>query len=1032
MRNRARGLYRLIFTSTLLLGALPIFAQTVITGKVLSSYDKGPVQNAVVTVMNTTHNTQTRADGTFKFSDLEEAPTTIRVWSPGYYEAVVDVLGRSEFEITLISAGRIKYENVIDGAFSDKNSTYLQNSDFRLGAQSIENVLVGEVAGLRVTNKSGMVTEGGTLNYRGVRSFEADNSPLIVIDGIPYLPDGGNSPIIGGYSRSILNAINVNDIKSIRMLKGADANRYGSLGSNGVLYLETSTSTDLETVVEFKGNYGVAHNFRTMPVLGVSDYKSYLGNVGMTEYEDLGELLTRFPFLRDDPNYFYNYLYNNDTDWQDLIYSNAFVTDNHLRIKGGDAVAKYDLSLGVLNQNGALDNTQSTRYSTRMNTQVALGAKFDLQASMGLSYTTALLQEQGMLPATNPILAALYRAPILSDRLKDSENNLLPDYDGVRQFGVTNPVALLNTGKVSSDVYDIFVNANLAYKASTNLRFNGTIGLFSNYTRQATFVPGLSSGTVVPLENGIALNTARAGAGKASNVFLGLNGVYSRTFDRDSWQLTGGVQSIINAQEYDAGSGRNTSSDFYRTLDFVDNAGRMFWGYNESWNWLSFYGASTYNFRNLVKLDASLNVDGSSVSGTTANRFGLFPAADISFLMSNFEGLKNVDAISNLVLKLGYAKTGNSRFSSKIGQSYYSSQLYRQLAGIVVGNIPNTGIRWEDNQNLQANLIFSGFDRRFNINVGYYFTQSTNLLNVFPVSPIAGIDRVYINGGQIDNHGLEVDLNYTVVDNKTWSFSVGGNISTINSTIKKLVGNEPIISDQSDNVSRIQMVGQSPFSFYGHEFLGVISTAADANQLNLSDFRNQSFEAGDAHFNDVNQDGIIDKNDRMLLGSSLPKLFGGGFLNLRYRQFSLQGFMSYSQGSSMYNGVRRSLESLDSYFNQSEAALRRWQADGQLTDIPRAQYGDPMENARFSNRWIEDASYLRLENVIFSYKVVKSSIKALANSEWYISGENLFTWTNYLGLDPVTAYSTQTGHMGLDYGKVALPRTFKLGVNIKL
>lgn len=1032
MRNRARGLYRLIFTSTLLIGALPIFAQTVITGKVLSSYDKEPIQNAVVTVVNTTHTTQTRADGTFRFKDLEEVPTSIRVWSPGYYEAVIEVLGRSEFEITLISAGRIKYDNVIDGAFSDKNSTYLQNSDFRLGAVNIENVLVGEVAGLRVTNKSGMVTEGATLNYRGVRTFEADNSPLIVINGIPYLPDGGNSPIIGGYSRSILSAVNVNDIKSIRMLKGADANRYGSLGSNGVLYLETSTSTDLETVVEFKGNYGVAHNFSTIPLLGVSDYKSFLGNVGMTEYEDMGELLTRFPFLRDDPNYFYNYLYNNDTDWQDLIYRNAFVTDNHLRIKGGDAVAKYDLSLGVLSQDGALDNTKSTRYSTRMNADVALGAKFDLQAAMGLSYTTALLQEQGMLPATNPILAAFYRAPILSHRIKDRDNNLLPDYDGVRQFGVTNPVALMNTGKVSSDVYDIFVNANLAYKASANLRLNGTIGLFSNYTRQATFVPGISNATVIPLENGIALNTARAGAGKTSNVFLGMNGVYDKKFDRDAWQLTGGVQAIIKAQEYDAGSGRNTSSDFYRTLDFVDNAGRMFWGYNESWNWLSFYGASTYNFRNFVKLDASLNVDGSSVSGSTANRFGLFPAADISFLMSNFGGLKNVDAISNLVLKLGYAKTGNSRFSSRIGQSYYSSQLYRQLAGIVIGNIPNTGIQWEDNQNLQANLIFSGIDRRFNVNVGYYFTKSSNLLNVFPVSPIAGIDRVYINGGQIDNHGLEVDLNYTIVDNRNWSFSVGGNISTVNSTIKKLVGNQPIISDQSDDVSRIHMVGQSPFSFYGHEFLGVISTAADASQLNLTDFRNQSFEAGDAHFNDVNPDGVIDKNDRKLLGSSLPKLFGGGFLNLRYRQFSLQGFMSYSQGNSIYNGVRRSLESLDSYQNQSEAALRRWQADGQVTDIPRAEYGDPMENARFSNRWIEDASYLRLENLIFSYKITKSSFKALANSEWYISGENLFTWTNYLGLDPVTAYSTQIGDMGIDYGKVALPRTFKLGINIKL
>jgi TonB-linked SusC/RagA family outer membrane protein len=829
-----------------------------------------------------------------------------------------------------------------------------------------------------------------------------------------------------------LSALNVNDIKSIRLLKGADAARYGSLGSNGVLALETSSSLDMQTVIEFKGNYGVAHNFRTIPVLGVTDYKSYLGNVGMTEYEDMGQLLDRFPFLRDDPNYHYKYIYNNVTDWQDEIYRSAFVTDNHLRIKGGDAIAKYDLSLGVLSQNGTLDNTKNTRYSTRLNSTVALGAKFDLNASMGLTYATAKLQEQGMLKETNPMLAAMYRAPLLSPYEKDVDNNLLPDYDAIGYFGVTNPLALLHDGNMNSDIYDVFVNANLVYKASPNLRFTGTLGLFSNYTRQALFIPGVSSETVAPLEDGVARNTVRAGEGQTSNIFTGANVLYDKMFDRDVWQVGGGIRAIMSSQEYDAGSGMNTSSDFYQTLNYTNAARRMFWGYNEKWNWLNIYGFTSYNLGNLVKLDASLSLDGSSVSGNTANRFGLFPAADVSFLLSNLDGLKNVETMDNLILKLGYAKTGNSRFSSKISKSYYSSQLYRQLAGIVVGNIPNTGIQWEDNQDLQANLIFSGFDRKLNLNVGYYYSKSSNLLNVFPVSPIAGIDKVYINGGRIDNHGLEVDLNFSVVDNRTWSLALGANISTLNSTVKELVGNRSLIVDQFDAVGRINMVGQSPFSFYGYEFMGVIASQADAENYNLKDFRNQSFEAGDALFNDVNHDGIIDKQDKQLLGSSLPKLFGGGFVNLRYKQFNLRGYLSYSEGNRMYNGVRRSLESQDSWANQSEATLRRWQADGQVTDMPKVQYGDPMENARFSSRWIEDASYLRIENVVLSYTIAKSRIKALNNSEWYVAGENLFTWTNYLGLDPVTEYANQVEFTGLDYGKVALPRTFKLGVNIKL
>src|SRR5699024_2260246 len=233
--------------------------------------------------------------------EVDEGATTIRVWSPGYYETYVEILGRTDFEITLIGEGRTNYTDVVKGAFSDNSSSVLSDVDFRSGAMDIEQVLTGEMSGLRVVNKSGMVSEGGMLNFRGVRSFDAENSPLVVVDGIPYLPDLGNSPIIGGYSRGMFAPFALKDIKEVRLLKGAETARYGSLGSNGVLVLETSASDDYETVVEFNGSYGVAHNYSTIPVLGGSPYKSLLGTIGMSQFEDMGELLVKFPFLRDDP-----------------------------------------------------------------------------------------------------------------------------------------------------------------------------------------------------------------------------------------------------------------------------------------------------------------------------------------------------------------------------------------------------------------------------------------------------------------------------------------------------------------------------------------------------------------------------------------------------------------------------------------------------------------------------------------------------------------------------------------------------------
>lgn len=1025
-------MWRSLLFTVLACGMGPVVAQTTITGKVVSNYDKSPVSDAVVTVLNTTSNIRTKKDGSFILEDVEDGATTIRVWSPGYYESHVEILGRTTFEITLIGEGRTNYVNVVEGTFSDRNASVMSDNDYRAGALDIEQALTGEMPGLRVLNKSGMVTEGGMLNFRGVRSFDADNTPLIVVDGIPYLPDFGNSPIIGGYSRGMFAPFALQDIKHIRLLKGAETARYGSLGSNGVLLLETSSSDDLETVVEFKGNYGIAHNYNTIPLLGGSDYKSLLGTVGMTQYEDMGDLLARFPFLRDDPNYYYNFRYNNATDWQDVIYRNAFVTDNHLRIKGGDAVAKYDLSLGVLSQQGTLDQTATTRYSTRLNSSINLGGKFDLKAITALTYSSSKMQEQGILPATSPLVSALYRAPILSPFLKDADNNILPELDGVGQFGVSNPLALLQTGDFKSDIYDVFVQANLGYQATDRFRLNAVLGLFSNYTRQNTFIPGLSSGTILPLENGIALNTARAGAGQTSNISWNVYGTYHKNWNRDEAYFGGGVQGLLTSQEYDAGSGRNTSSDFYRTLNYVNNAGRLFWGYNEQWNWMNVYGYTQYNWRSLAKLDVSLSVDGTSVSGVNANRFGVFPAADLSLLLSNTALLKDINSIDNLVFKIGYAKTGNSRFSSKIGQAYYGSQLYRQLAGIVVGNIPNQEIRWEDNENWQANLIFSGINQRLNVNVGYYFNRASSLLNAFPVSPIGGIDRIYMNGGAIHNQGLEVDMNVAVIDNRNWSLTWRGNLSTLDSKVKRLVGGADMLHQQADGVTRINRVGESPFSYYGARFLGVISSEAEANALGLQDYKNRSFGAGDARFNDTNSDGVIDTEDQELLGNSLPNLFGGTSLAIRYKNIHLQGLLSFSKGNHMYNGLRRGLERMDSYANQSEATLRRWQTDGQQTNIPQAAYGDPMENARFSSRWIEDASFLRIENITLSYKFGQHRLNVLSNSEWYIAGENLFTWTDYLGLDPVTAYSNSISYMGADYGKIPLPRTFKLGVNIKL
>jgi TonB-linked SusC/RagA family outer membrane protein len=947
-----------------------------ITGVVLSSYNQEPLEGVVVSIKELNISTQTDVKGRF-ILNVPESAAEIHVWFPNYFETTIPTLGKKEFKIILIPENRFNFNPETEqGTLYAQNPTLLQRN-FKKGSLSVEDALQGQFSGLNVINKSGMPGEGAAFNLRGVRSFEGENTPLIVINGVPYMPGLESSSIIGSYSRSVFNALNINDIQKITLLKGPETALYGSLGSNGVLLIETSAADDMETTIIFSGQYGVAYNNARLPVLNAREFKSYIGDVGLTQYDDMGEMLNVFPFLKDDPNYYYNFLYNQDNDWQSMIYKPAFVTDNHLRVKGGDAVAKYDLSVGMLSQGGTLDNSNMDRYSTRMNGDIVLGRNISLFATVGLSYMTSKLHEQGMLKATNPLLTALNKAPILSPYTKDEYNHILPTYDVVRQFRVSNPLAVLNTMDVKSDVYDVFFNTGMNYKFSNNLTLTGQLGLYSNYNRESTFVPGRTTASVLPLENGIALNTARSGSGQVSNLFYNLNANYQKLLGQNKLELGAGYRGLRTNQEFDSGHGRNTSSDFYKTLSYVSFDGRYFQGYNEKWNWMSVYGYANYQWNGLITASAYLSSDGASSTGEDTNRFGVFPGGSLTWHIANISGLDQQESINRLDFRAGYSMTGNTRFSSSLSKSYYSSQIYRQLSGIVVGNVPNTELNWEKNHLMEAAVDVGLLQNRVNASLGYYNTISKNLVYPSYLSSVSGTDRVYLNGAEIKNYGFEVDLSATIIEKRNLELNIGGTLATNKNVLKKMGNSGDRIQELSDGSALISRVGSSPYSYYGYSSKGVISSAAEAAQIDLVDFRGNAFEAGDIHFEDINEDGVIDRRDRKIIGDPSPKLFGGGYFNIRYKQISLTSYFNFSYGNEAYNGVRRHMESLSDYGNQSSAVLRRWKVDGQITDMPRAMQGDPMENSRFSNRWIEDASFLRLSNLTVSYKVDKKT------SNWF-------------------------------------------------
>jgi TonB-linked SusC/RagA family outer membrane protein len=1027
------------------LGALSAQDSIRVTGKVLSPYRNVPVANAVITASEISQPVRTDSTGIFQLT-LPSLSGTINVWAENYYSNTKPVTSQSMVFI-MIPENKFNYNEELVVPFGhktlDQKSSAMVNineNNFGIGDLYIDDVLGAPIPGLKVIDGGGMPGEGSYINARGINSLISNSTPLIVIDGIPYLPDMSESPVIGGYAQNIFNPFSATDIKNITFIKGAEVSLYGSLGANGVLLIETDDATDLETRVSFVAQYGLATQGKTMPVLNVDDYKRYIGDVALTYYDDMGNIIDQFPFMKEDPDYYYNYLYNNKTNWQEEIFTPALVTENILKIKGGDAIAKYDLSFGYLNHGGTIENSGLQRYSMRLNSNINISQKLNMFTSMSLSYFTNKLHEQGIINETNPILAALAKSPMLSPFEKDKNNNLLPGYASIRDeqgevitgYGVSNPLALTNTTKITNEGSDVLMSGGLNYIVNNDLKLTGMVGVYNNYSRSEVFVPGITSGTIMPLENGLANNTVRTGIREAFNYYYNIHATYNKMFEGlHNFSVKVGWQSLATRKEFDAGEGRNTSSDFYKTLDNVSSIGRSFYGYINKWRWANGFVHASYNYNHLYVLGMNLSIDGSSSTGIDATAMGVFPGISAAVNLQNMRFLSSVAGINRFVVRGEYITSGNSNFNSNLADYYYRNNIFRELSGIVRANIPNTSLKWENSSTLNLGFDFSGFKNRLDLTIDLYSKMTSDVIIPKDISSAFGVPHIYDNLAQIKNTGAEAGIQMALVSRKNFEVIFGGTASTNNNKVTSLGGESDRVIMFGDGAALITREGEPVYSFYGFETNGVYATSSEAQIDDLTDYAGNEFGAGDMKFVDQDDDGIIDDNDRVIIGDPNPLMFGQFFSMLRFKKISLFAGFSYSYGNDAYNAVRREFETMDDFANKYVSVKRRWTAEGQETDIPRAVFGDPLENGRFSDRWIEDASYIKLKELTISYDFARGDIGSLRGGTIYISGQNLLTFTNYLGYDPEFSYSYLPYKQGIDFGKAPIPRTVKIGFKLQ-
>lgn len=1012
--------------------------------------DNSPLPDVVVSSSGVSTVT-TGEDGTFS---MELAPDAIiSVWADGYYTQVIRTKSRKELKIILVPITSFKYNEtavlpfrIVDGV-SPEGFDNLAKKDFTFGSSSIDKAIQGELSGLQVTSKSGMTGEGAYLALHGIQTLVSDNMPLVVINGVPYMPSSSESQLIGGYSRSIFRAFNINDIQNITLLKGAEASLYGSLASNGVILIETdgATSDDMNTKISYDGSFGTNWRGKSLPLMNASEYKSYLSDIGMTYYNNMETFFGDFSFLSPDESDAFNYLYQYDTDWQGVLYQNSITTDHLVRVEGGDAIAKYDISLGYMRDEGVLKNTFSDRFHTQINSNVLVSKKLEIGATIGLAYMNGRYQEQGLSLETNPLLAAYRRAPVLSPYKSDMYGNLLETYAGYNfgnisntDFIVSNPMSIIGSLSATQRQYDVNMRTNLVYKPTTHFQLSGIFGLYYNYDQEGIFIPGINNSDIVPQFDsfGSSKNAVRQGINEQFNMFYSLNGAYNTIWNGfHSLELRAGTQALMTSYESDMGVGRNTANDFYQTLSDVQSIGRYFSGYDEKWNWLSFYASAGYTYSDLARVAVNLSADGASSTGVNTSRFGLFPSVSGKLMLNHFSLLQNAKSINHLTLWADYGKTGNSRFSNNYGRYYYVSSLYQGIAGIVRANVPNTEIKWENNTKMNVGLDGAFFNNRVNASFSLYDTRATDILMARSESSLYGTGFHYSNDAAIDSRGFDASLQVIPVYTKKFKWILGGNVTRLVNKVVSLGTTDEFISTLSDNATLITRVGEDPYAFYGYVADGVWATTLEARNAHegkpLKNRNGVEFKAGDVRYVDQNNDGVINDDDRVVLGSATPDFYGSAYSRFEYRGFALDFNFIYSLGNEAYNAVRRITESSSDFSNQSTAVMRRWTMDGQLTDMPRAKWNDQVGNNDFSSRWIEDASYLKLRDVTLSYTFTHRVWNLFHGGTFYVTGQNLWCLTDYLGADPEFSYSYSALMQGVDYAKVSLPRTVKVGVNLQ-
>ncbi len=1012
--------------------------------------DHEPVGNVAISAERVSENPAI-TDSTGKFIlEVPDRNIWILVMPVGNYKAQrIFLNGRDDLIINLVTKDRRSGYDNVSKPIRDELRRDFSGSDYSLNLENvsklpyltIDQYFQGRVPGMLTTNHSG-ISGYGTFSYmRGMQSMNAGNQPLIIVDGMPYENHGLFPSNISGYVYNPYASIVNEDIVELTVIKDITLlSLYGSKAANGIIWIQTLKPTQTKTTIDISLKSGVNLSPSRLPVLNNEQFRTLANEILTTS--DINEETFKdvYPGLYDDKYAGTYYRYNHNTDWQNEIFRNSTMNELYMSVKGGDEIAKYGLSFGYSKNSGIIKATDYSRISLRFVGTFNIFKWMRLYANNNLVYGNSKLMESAPVEYSNPILASLKKSPFMYPYQFDKDGNELSYLDGVDNFGNSNPVAIIDGVIANNNNYRFVGTYDIITDITEHLKWKSLLGFNLNTSNEGVFLP--STG-MVQYDNGLAYNISNRQANYLKSLYNDNRLYYENTFNRvHNFYGFLGFRINTNRFEQDRGIARNTPSDVYRSLRFGETTLAEITGDFGKWNSMTFYGGLNYSLKDKYFLGAHYTMDGSSRTGKDANSgvtffdtpFGLFPSFSAAWRVSNENFLKNIPWLSNLKLRANFGFCGNDNIGNYNSKIYYRELYFRETTGIILGSRPNTSLTYETNQMFDAGLDLTAFGERIDLSVNYFSYLSKNLVNYEKQPDYMGYKYQLINGARAENSGFEVVLNSRLVESGKFNIDFGMNFAELINTLYSISGGSQITPIEAGEI--ISEPGQTVYSFYGFKTNGVFATTKEASDAGLSNQRGIPFKAGDIRFLDLSgpdgtPDNVINEYDKTIIGNPFPDYYGGVSLNIRYGRFSLYNLVQFVIGNDVFNYTRYQTEKMDDLSNQTTSVLKRWTYEGQITNMPRALYEDPVGNSAFSDRWIEDGSYIRLKSIILSYSI-PGGIWKIRDANFYVSVNNLFTISKYLGYDPEFSYSSSSVEQGIDYTQAPMVKSFVFGVKFGL